>query len=136
MELKMQLKQIRVLEYEYGYEELIKKILYNSKEPILMKIKNFPDKFSLDYFIERFNGETIYSIFENNICVNHQSSELKAALTAIKKNKPYRIFSQIFPRNESEKIEYHVPLWQKFPLRPRFFNKDYKVGLCTRQNFN
>ncbi|KTD11519.1 eukaryotic small stress protein PASS1 [Legionella gratiana] len=124
----MQLKKIRVLEYEYGYEELIMKILYNSKEPMLIKIKNFTDKFSLDYFIERFSGKTIYSVFENNIHVDNQSNELKEALIAIKENKPYRIFSQIFSRNESAKIECHVPLWQKFPLRPRFFNKDYKVG--------
>ncbi|KTC91975.1 hypothetical protein [Legionella cincinnatiensis] len=124
----MQIKHIRVLEYEYGYEELIKNILYNSNEPILIKIKNFTDKFSLDYFIDRFSGETIYSTFENNLFVNHQRSRLKTALCEIKMNKPYRIFSQIFPRNESKKIEEYVPLWQKFPLRPRFFNKDYKVG--------
>lgn len=125
---KMQLKKIRVIDYEYGYEELIKKILYNSKEPILIKIKNFPEKFSLDYFIERFSGEAKYNVFENNMCVDLQSSELKTALTAIKENKPYRIFSQIFSRDESEKIERHVPLWKKFPLRPRFFNKNLAVA--------
>lgn len=124
----MFLNEIRVIDYEYGYDELIKKILYEAKEPILIKIKNFPDKFSLDYFDERFCGQTTYTVFEKNICVGHQSSDLGAALSEIKNNKPYRIFGQIFPRDESSKIESYVPLWKKFPLRPRFFNKDYTVS--------
>lgn len=124
----MKIKAIKKLTYEYGYEQSILPMLYKSKEPILIKIKNFTDKFNLDYFIERFNQQITYSIFENNIQIDERAGDLTSILNEIKNNKPYRIFGICLPLAESSSIESHIPLWKKIPLRPRFFRKDFKVG--------
>lgn len=124
----MKLKKIKELDYVYGEEERIKQIIYTSKEPILIKIKNFTDKFSLDYFASRFDGKTTYSIFENDLCVGHQEVDFQTAMMEIKNNMPYRIFGLFIPRKESELIESYIPLWNKIPCRPRFFEQLFKVG--------
>ncbi|KTC92120.1 cupin-like domain-containing protein [Legionella cincinnatiensis] len=124
----MKVKKIKELDYSYGDEQSLIQVLYKSKEPLLIKIKNFPDRFNLDYFIERFNQKITYSIFENDIYVGNKESDLYTVLLAIKDNNPYRVFGVVLPRKDSALIEYHIPLWQKIPLRPRFFKKDFKVG--------
>lgn len=56
-----------------------------------------------------------------------QHDNFQEVISQIKNNKPYRIFGQLLSRDESAKIEYYVPLWQKIPQRPRFFNEILKV---------
>jgi hypothetical protein len=123
----MKIKKIKTIEYYYGEEEQIKQCVYQSNEPILIKIKNFTDKFSLDYFAERITGKTTYSIFENNNCVGHQTDDFSTVLSQIKENKPYRIFGQHASEEFSSEIKRHVPLWQAIPFRPRFFKKTTAV---------
>ncbi len=124
----MKFKKIQTIDYEYGDEEQIKKILYSSKEPIVFKIKNFTDEFSLDYFEKHIKAMTAYCIFENNHAVAHQEGDFGKVLAAIKDDKPLKIFGQILYRHQSAEIEKHVPLWQKLPFRPRYFNKLIKVA--------
>lgn len=123
----MKIKKIREVEYEYGYEEHFKKILYQSKEPILIKIKNFTDKFTLDYFEHLISGMTTYDTYENDQRKSHESDDFSNVISQIKKNMPHRIFGQTVDPKVSSALEYHVPLWRKLPLRPRYFNKLLKV---------
>ena len=62
----MKIKKITEINYQRGQEDRIKLLLYNAKEPILLKIKNFTDEFSLDYFEKHINAKTSYSRFEKN----------------------------------------------------------------------
>ncbi|HHF0523896.1 TPA: cupin-like domain-containing protein [Legionella anisa] len=123
----MKIKKIQEVEYEYGQEEYIKRLLYQSKEPILIKIRNFTDKFTLDYFKNLLEGIITYDMYENDCWQSHQRGDFTTVMSQIKNNMPYRIFGQSFPRKYSEVIERHVPLWQKIPFRPRYFNKRLKV---------
>lgn len=116
----MKLKKIRVIEYHYGNEEQIKEILYHSKEPILIKIKDFPNKFTMDYF-EQIEQSATYDIFNQSSYLSHQTNTLKEAIKNIKQNKPYRIFGQILPPDKSNEIERYIPLWSAIPFRPRYF---------------
>ncbi|WP_392538384.1 cupin-like domain-containing protein [Legionella sp. 227] len=122
----MKIKKIQEVEYEYGQEEYIKHLIYRSKEPILIKIKNFTDKFSIDYFENLLEGIITYDTYENNSWKSYDSGPFTTVMSQIKNNMPYRIFGQTFPLH-SKAIERHVPLWQKIPLRPRYFNKKLKV---------
>ena len=124
----MKTKNITTLEYQYGDEEKIKSILYQSSEPILIKIKNFTDEFSLDYFEKHIKGTTKYEVFENGHSVAYKNDDFTHAITQIKKNLPYRIFGQFLSRQQSYEIEQHVPLWQTIPFRPRFFQNFIKVA--------
>ena len=124
----MKLKQIRVIEYQCGEEEKIKQIIYKSKVPIVIKIKNFPDKFSLDYFAQDEDAMTCYSTFENYRCISTQSGNFSKVLSDIKNNKPYRIFGQFMSKSTCRELERYVPLWQKIPFRPRYFYDDIKVA--------
>ncbi|KTC91534.1 cupin-like domain-containing protein [Fluoribacter dumoffii] len=123
----MRIKKIKEVEYEYGHEEYIKQLLYTSKEPLLIKIKNFTDKFTLDYFEDLLDGITTYDTYENDRRKSHESAHYTQVINQIKNNMPHRIFGQVFGRKASAAIEYYVPLWQKIPLRPRYFNKKLKV---------
>lgn len=120
----MRIKKIKEVEYEYGHEEYIKQLLYTSKEPLLIKIKNFTDKFTLDYFEDLLDGITTYDTYENDRRKSHESAHYTQVINQIKNNMPHRIFGQVFGRKASAAIEYYVPLWQKIPLRPRYFNKN------------
>jgi len=122
----MNIKEIRVLEYHYGDETRIKNILYKATEPVLIKIKNFPDQFNLDYFAKNIQATTQYKIYENNVCIDKKEGDFATIMGQIK-NKPYKIFGQILKRQQSAKIECHVPLWQKIPFRPRFFSQILKA---------
>ncbi len=124
----MQFRKIRELEYVYGDENRIMKILNSAKEPILIKIKDFPDTFNLDYFAEYIKAPTAYSVFENHLLLGHRIDDFSKVIQEIKGNKPYRIFGQLLPRNQSAIIEYNVPLWQKIPYRPRYFKDIIKVA--------
>lgn len=123
----MRLKKIKSLSYTYGEEEQLKQILYKSKEPLLIKIKGFTDKFSLDYFEENIQGTTGYCIFDEYRYVSSQTGDFATVISEIKKNQPFRIFGQ-FSTKVSSELEQHVPLWQAIPLRPRFFNKQLKIA--------
>src|SRR2546430_9972275 len=46
----------RSLLYNYGDEEILQKVLFKSKEPLLIRIKEFPNTFTLDYFINKHQG--------------------------------------------------------------------------------
>ncbi|WP_454781484.1 cupin-like domain-containing protein [Legionella sp. WA2022007384] len=122
----MKIKKIQEIEYEYGQEEYIKRLIYRSKEPILIKIKNFTDKFSIDYFENLLEGVITYDTYENDRWKSYDRGNFSTVMSQIKNNKPYRIFGQTFPKH-SGAIERHVPLWQKIPFRPRYFNKNLKV---------
>ena len=124
----MELKKIKEVVYEYGDEEKIISLLYHSKEPILIKIKNFTDKFSLDYFEKNIQAMTTYTTFNDNKYVDHKAGNFTQVISEIKQNKPHRIFCQILYANQSAEIEQHIPLWQKIPFRPRYFNKLTKVA--------
>ncbi|KTD79255.1 cupin-like domain-containing protein [Legionella waltersii] len=113
--------------YEFGNEKKIKRLLYKSKEPILLKMVNFTDKFSIDFFIEQSRGLTTYSVFDNSQFVEHKTGDITSVLKDIKNNKPYRIFGQYYPRWMCEEVEKQVPLWQDIPFRPRFCNKMVKT---------
>ena len=125
----MKLKKIQQVVYEYGDEYNLQKLLYKSKEPILIRIKDFTDQFTLDFFIKNSSGQTTYSTFENEQCINHQTGDLKTLLDEIKHNKAHRIFGHYYPRRFTEEIEKHVPLWQTIPFRPRFCSKYVKCLL-------
>ncbi|WP_454784867.1 cupin-like domain-containing protein [Legionella sp. WA2024007413] len=122
----MKIKQIQEIEYEYGQEEYIKHVIYRSKEPILIKIKQFTDKFSIEYFENLLEGVITYDTYENHSWKSYDRGNFSTVMSHIKNNKPYRIFGQTFPKH-SAAIERHVPLWQKIPFRPRYFNKNLKV---------
>ena len=124
----MKLKKIKVIEYVYGDEKKIIRILNKSKEPLLIKIKNFTDEFNLDYFANRVNARAAYDVFENGYFKAHQVDKFATVIKGIKKNKPYRIFGQFLSKKQSAKIEAHIPLWQVLPFRPRFFNERIKVA--------
>lgn len=119
----MKIKEISIVEYEYGQEKRLKKLLSKSKEPVLIKIKKFTDQFNLDYFTEHVTGLTTYDTYSNFQKIDHRTAEFLNILTEIKQNKPHRIFGQIIAPQVTESIEYHVPLWKKLPQRPRYFNK-------------
>ncbi|KGP62618.1 cupin [Legionella norrlandica] len=123
----MKFKKIRTIIYHYGDEELLKRILYQSKEPILIKIPNFTSQFSLNYFEQLTQAKTTYCVFENKQCVGFYAGNFAEVITQIKNNNPIRIFGQIFSRERSKDIEQHIPLWQKIPLRPRYFRETKKV---------
>jgi hypothetical protein len=123
----MKIKPIRQLEYQPGDETQLKKIVYRSKEPILIKIKNFTNEFSLDYFEQKINAQTTYLTYHNDRFISIQPGDFKTVIAEIKQNKPYKIFGQMLSRRESIAIERHVPLWQRIPLRPRYFNLLGKV---------
>lgn len=118
---------VKTIDYFYGDEEKIKNILYKSKEPLLIKIKNFEGNFDLDYFEKHIHADTTYATFENNRRVAHQPADFGTIIAKIKQNMPYRIFGQILTEKQSAEIEKHIPLWQHIPLRPRYFNKTLKV---------
>lgn len=124
----MKLKEIRTIIYNYGEEEILKHILYESKEPILIKIPDFTSQFSLDYFEQLTQAKTTYCTFENKRCVDFQAGNFAEVIQQIKSNKPIRIFGQILSRERSKEIEKHVPLWQKIPFRPRYFRETKKVA--------
>lgn len=115
----MRLKTIKTLTYTYGEEEQLKEILYQSKEPLLIRIKEFTDQFDLDYF--KANRSTVYSVFDQHRLVEHKKGNLIEVLEAIKHNKPYRIFGHFLSKEATDEITVHVPLWQSIPFRPRFF---------------
>lgn len=116
-------KKIPELVYEYGQEQEIIKILNKSKEPILIKIKEFTSQFDLDYFAAHMSCMTTYDTYENSQKTAHESGDFYYVLSEIKKNKPHRIFGQIVSPEINSEIEEHVPLWKTIPRRPRFFNK-------------
>lgn len=116
------------MDYHYGEEEKIQQLIYTSKEPLLIKIKNFTDQFSLDYFEKHIHASTTYRIVENDRLMSLQEGDFSTIISQIKKNKPYRIFGHLLSIPESVEIEKHVPLWQKIPLRPRYFNRNFKVA--------
>ncbi|HAU1215225.1 TPA: cupin [Legionella pneumophila] len=124
----MKLKEIRTIIYNYGEEEILKHILYESTEPILIKIPDFTSQFSLDYFEQLTQAKTTYCTFENKRCVDFQAGNFAEVIQQIKSNKPIRIFGQILSRERSKEIEKHVPLWQKIPFRPRYFRETKKVA--------
>lgn len=127
----MKLKKIKQVHYKYGDEERIKNILNHSKEPILIKIENFTDQFSIDYFKQIYNSTTIkaaYDVFENYRFVSHHVDNFSTILSKIEDNKPYRVFGKFLSPHDSAAIERYVPLWQSIPLRPRYFNKSTKVS--------
>jgi hypothetical protein len=119
----MKIKNIRKVEYEYGQEKRIIKLLNKSKEPILIKIKDFTPQFDLDYFMAHVGGLTTYDTYEHSKKTAHESGEFLQVLSEIKQNMPHRIFGQIVSQEINNAVEYHVPLWRKMPQRPRFFNK-------------
>ncbi|WP_392537785.1 cupin-like domain-containing protein [Legionella sp. 227] len=123
----MKIMDVKTIDYFYGDEENIKNILYKSKEPLLIKIKNFRGNFDLDYFEKHIQADTTYATFENNRRVAHQPADFGTIIAKIKQNMPYRIFGQILTEKQSAEIEKHIPLWQHIPLRPRYFNKTLKV---------
>ena len=124
----MKIKKIQTLLYRYGDEEKIKQILYKAKKPLLIKIHNFTDQFSISYFEKYINTPTTYSTFENNQCIDHQPGDFATVLSQIKNNQPLRIFAQRLPIQESTHLEKHVPLWQTILFRPRYFNEALKVS--------
>ncbi|MCP0914299.1 MULTISPECIES: cupin-like domain-containing protein [Legionella] len=124
----MKIKDIQTIEYRYGEETAIKKFLYRCKAPVLIKIKDFPDAFNLDYFYKNISGRTTYSTFAAHDCIAHQIGDFKNVIAEIKQNKPYRIFGKIMSRAQSAEIEKYVPLWQCLPLRPRYFEPLLKVA--------
>ncbi|RUR05119.1 hypothetical protein [Legionella sp. km772] len=91
----MKIKEIPVVEYEYGQEKRIMRILNKSQVPVLIKIKNFTDQFNLDYFATHVSGLTTYDTYENSKKKAHESGEFLNVLSEIKQNKPHRIFGQI-----------------------------------------
>lgn len=123
----MKFKEIEIIEYSYGDEARIQRILNKSKVPLLIKIKDFPEKFTIEYFEQQRKIMTHYSTYANAQCVAHQAGDLNFVLSEIKQNKPYRIFGQFFSQDFSWEIERYVPLWQKIPLRPRYFRKNIKT---------
>ncbi|KTD11712.1 eukaryotic small stress protein PASS1 [Legionella gratiana] len=124
----MKIKKIQEIDYQYGQEESLKKLLYRSKEPIVLKIESFSEKYNLDYFEKLLCGEIGYDTYENNLWKSYQSNNYETVIKQMKNNMAYRIFGLILPRQLSAEIENHVPLWQKIPLRPRYFNKKLKVA--------
>jgi hypothetical protein len=124
----MRLKKIKTLTYNYGEEKELQDILFKAKEPLLIRIKEFPNTFTIDYFIKKHHGLTNYSVFDNYRYVGEKSGDLKKALEEIKNNKPYRIFGLLFTREDSSIIEKYVPLWQTIPFNPRFYNPLLKVA--------
>lgn len=125
----MKIKKLNQLEYRphHGEEKKIMQILYQSKEPVLIKIKNFTGKFSVEYFEKNIQGTTKYSTFDNYRLGSHHAGDFSTVMSQIKKNMPHRIFCQCISREQSARIERHIPLWQKIPYRPRFFNDLLKV---------
>lgn len=123
----MNLKKIREVIYHYGEEDKIKALLYHSKEPLLIKIKDFTDKFSLDYFAASIKATTQYTAFEDNHAPTYHRDDFATVLSHIINNRPYRIFGHYLTRQQSAEIESHVPLWQTIPLRPRFLAEFFKV---------
>src|SRR4051794_3847262 len=118
----MHLKKIKTLIYNYGEEKSLKEILFKAKEPLLIRIKEFPNTFNIDYFIKKYHGLTNYSVFDNYRFVGEKSGDLQETLEEIKNNKPYRIFGLLLAREDSSIIEKYVPLWQTIPFNPRFYN--------------
>lgn len=134
---------MKTIEYQYGDEKKIQRILYKSKEPILIRIKEFPDIFSLDYFEQNIKASATYDAFENRHWRSHHVDDFKTVISQIKKNMPFRIFGQVLSVHESAEIEQYVPLWQTIPFRPRLFLKQSKViyffggkGACTSIHFD
>lgn len=139
----MKLKQLKIIEYVPGEEENIQSIIFHSKEPILFKIKNFPDQFTLDYFVNLKHETVRYSTHEKNQRTSYQFGNYNAVLAEIIQNKPYRIFGQFFQNNYNAELEKYVPLWQTLPLRPKFFSDALKIlyffggkGAFTRIHFD
>lgn len=124
----MRQKKIKALTYNYGEEKALQNILFKAKEPILIHINGFPNRFTIDYFIKNNNGLINYSVFDNYRYVEEKSGDLAEILEEIKNNKPYRIFGQYFTREYSFLIEKYVPLWQTIPFRPRFYKALLKVA--------
>lgn len=123
----MNLKEIKIIEYKYGQEKQLAKILNQSKEPVLIKIKNFTDQFDLDFFIKHLSGTSTYDTYSNFQKIAHKTGTLIDILNEIKQNKPHRIFGQMVSPELTQTIEYHVPIWKKLPQRPRYFNNFLKV---------
>lgn len=123
----MKLKEIKTLEYRVGEEKEIQQILYHSKEPILIKIMDFPDKFSMDYFEKYARDDAKYFTYENSQCVSYLMDNFITVLNQIKENMPVKIFGQSLPDWQTKEIEQHVPLWKCFPARPRYFDKNLRV---------
>jgi hypothetical protein len=139
----MRQKKIKTFTYNYGEEKELQDILFNAKEPILIHIKEFPNTFTIDYFIKKNYGLVNYSVFDNYRYVEEKSGDLAETLEEIKNNKPYRIFGQYFTREDSFLIEKYIPLWQTLPFRPRFYNPLLKVayffggrGSATENHFD
>lgn len=139
----MRQKKIETLTYNYGEEKKLQDILFKAKEPILIRIKGFPNTFTIDYFIKNNHSLINYSVFDNYRYVEEKSGDLAETLEEIKNNKPYRIFGQYFTRKYSSLIEKYVPLWQTIPFRPRFYNPLLKVayffggrGSATENHFD
>ena len=124
----MRLKKIQEVVYTYGDEYQLQKLLYKSKEPILIKIKDFTDQFTIDYFIKNSKGLTTYSTFANDKCIAHQEGDIKKSLDEIKQNISHRIFGHYYQQCFTEEIEKHVPLWQTIPFRPRLFSQHVKCS--------
>ncbi|KTD53511.1 eukaryotic small stress protein PASS1 [Legionella santicrucis] len=124
----MKIKKIQEIEYQYGEEENLKRILYHSKEPILIKIKSFTEKYNLDYFANLVYGEITYDTYESDLWKSCQPGDFKTIMQQMDNNMPHRIFGLTLPKQLSAEIEKHVPLWQKLPFRPRYFNKKLKVS--------
>ncbi|WP_222579494.1 hypothetical protein, partial [Neisseria gonorrhoeae] len=59
-------------------------------------------------------------------CVDFQAGNFAEVIQQIKSNKPIRIFGQILSRERSKEIEKHVTLWQKIPVRLRYFREPKK----------
>ena len=124
----MRLKKIKTLIYNPGEEQQLQDLLFKAKEPLLIRINNFPNDFTLDYFQENHHGSTSYTVFDNFRFVENKLGDLNETLEAIKINKPYRIFGQLFSREASSVIEQYIPLWQHLPFTPRFYNASLKVA--------
>ncbi|HHT0593210.1 TPA: hypothetical protein ACTXXA_002682 [Legionella anisa] len=111
----MKIMDVETIDYFYGDEEKIKKILYKSTKPLLIKIKNFRGNFTLDYFEKHIHADTTYATFENNRRVAHQPADFGTIIAKIKQNMPYRIFGQILPKNSLLRLKSIYPFGNIFP---------------------
>lgn len=117
-----------IIEYNKQDErDLIKKI-NRSDKPIIIKIKNFPDHFTIDYFAKHHHSKTSFTAFKDKAFCSHRLGSFKKIMAQINKDASYRIFGEILPSDLSKKVEANIPLFNSIPLRPRFFNKRIKTA--------
>jgi len=117
----MKYKEVKTIDYHYGEEKKIEQLLYDSDEPIVLRINEFPDTFDLDYFIQSHESNSTFYRYKNGKEAEFAHDKFTEILKKIKEDQPIRIFGEGVNAKLDQEIQQKIPLWDTIPFRPRYY---------------